>query len=64
MNWTGLDTAYEVPPTKQNGLRFKMHTMIWGQQRAFVARLAHPGGAACRRSSGSRRLRRATPISR
>jgi GH35 family endo-1,4-beta-xylanase len=31
MNWTELDTAYEF--AKQNGLRFKMHTMIWGQQQ-------------------------------
>jgi len=31
MNWTELDTAYQF--AKQNGLRFKLHTLIWGQQQ-------------------------------
>ncbi len=31
MNWTALDTAYQF--AKQNGLRFKMHTLVWGQQQ-------------------------------
>jgi GH35 family endo-1,4-beta-xylanase len=31
MNWAGLDLAYAF--AQSNGLRFKMHTMIWGQQQ-------------------------------
>ncbi len=31
MNWSELDTAYQF--AKQNGLRFKLHTLIWGQQQ-------------------------------
>lgn len=31
MNWTELDTAYQF--AKQHGLRFKLHTLIWGQQQ-------------------------------
>jgi len=31
MNWAELDTAYQF--AKQNGLRFKLHTLIWGQQQ-------------------------------
>ncbi|HYD40393.1 MAG TPA: endo-1,4-beta-xylanase [Anaeromyxobacter sp.] len=31
MDWAALDLAYAF--AKQNGLRFKMHTMIWGQQQ-------------------------------
>ncbi len=38
MNWTELDTAHAF--AKDNGLRFKMHTMIWGQQQpAWLASL-------------------------
>jgi endo-1,4-beta-xylanase len=31
MNWSELDTAYQF--AKQNGLPFKLHTLIWGQQQ-------------------------------
>jgi endo-1,4-beta-xylanase len=31
MNWTDLDTAYNF--AKSNHIRFKMHTLIWGQQQ-------------------------------
>lgn len=31
MNWAALDLAYAF--ARENGLRFKMHTMIWGQQQ-------------------------------
>jgi GH35 family endo-1,4-beta-xylanase len=31
MDWSKLDTAYQF--AKQNGLRFKLHTLIWGQQQ-------------------------------
>jgi len=31
MNWTGLDEAYVF--AKNNGLPFKFHTLIWGQQQ-------------------------------
>jgi GH35 family endo-1,4-beta-xylanase len=38
MDWTGLDLAYAF--AKQNGLRFKMHNLIWGQQQpAWLASL-------------------------
>ena len=38
MNWTDLDTAYQF--AKQNGLPFKLHTLIWGQQQpGWVASL-------------------------
>jgi endo-1,4-beta-xylanase len=30
MNWTGLDLAYNY--AKSNGLSFKQHTFVWGQQ--------------------------------
>jgi endo-1,4-beta-xylanase len=31
MSWTGLDNAYQY--AKQNGLPFKQHTFVWGQQQ-------------------------------
>jgi len=31
MNWSELDTAYQF--AKHNGLPFKLHTLIWGQQQ-------------------------------
>ncbi len=31
MNWTNLDTAYSF--ARANGMRFKFHTLIWGQQQ-------------------------------
>ena len=31
MNWSELDTAYQF--AKQNGLPFKLHTLVWGQQQ-------------------------------
>ncbi|WP_308365683.1 MULTISPECIES: non-reducing end alpha-L-arabinofuranosidase family hydrolase [unclassified Microbulbifer] len=31
MNWTALDTAYQF--AADNGLRYKHHTLIWGQQQ-------------------------------
>jgi GH35 family endo-1,4-beta-xylanase len=31
MDWSKLDTAYQF--AKQNGLPFKLHTLIWGQQQ-------------------------------
>ena len=31
MNWTALDEAYNF--AKSNGLKFKFHTLIWGQQQ-------------------------------
>jgi len=31
MNWTQLDLAYNY--AKNNGLRFKQHTLVWGQQQ-------------------------------
>ncbi|HET9957012.1 MAG TPA: endo-1,4-beta-xylanase, partial [Polyangiaceae bacterium] len=31
MDWSKLDTAYNF--AKQNGVRFKLHTLIWGQQQ-------------------------------
>ncbi|HET7541220.1 MAG TPA: endo-1,4-beta-xylanase [Polyangiaceae bacterium] len=31
MNWTELDTAYQF--AKQNGIPFKLHTLVWGQQQ-------------------------------
>ncbi|HYP75861.1 MAG TPA: endo-1,4-beta-xylanase [Polyangiaceae bacterium] len=31
MNWSELDTAYQF--AKQNGLAFKLHTLVWGQQQ-------------------------------
>lgn len=31
MNWTNLDTVYNF--ARNNGLRFKFHTLIWGQQQ-------------------------------
>jgi len=31
MNWAELDTAYQF--AKQNGIPFKLHTLIWGQQQ-------------------------------
>ena len=31
MNWSELDTAYQF--AKQNGVPFKLHTLIWGQQQ-------------------------------
>src|SRR6478736_923896 len=38
MNWTELDTAYQF--AKQNGMPFKLHTLIWGQQQpSWVASL-------------------------
>jgi GH35 family endo-1,4-beta-xylanase len=38
MNWTDLDTAYQF--AKQNGIPFKLHTLIWGQQQpSWVASL-------------------------
>ncbi len=38
MNWSELDTAYQF--AKQNGLPFKLHTLIWGQQQpSWVASL-------------------------
>ena len=38
MNWSELDTAYQF--AKQNGLPFKLHTLIWGQQQpSWVAGL-------------------------
>src|SRR5690606_12065741 len=30
MDWSGLDQAYQF--AKQHGFRFKLHTLIWGQQ--------------------------------
>ncbi len=38
MNWAGMDSAYML--AKDNGLPFKMHTMIWGnQQPAWIENL-------------------------
>jgi len=38
MNWTDLDTAYNF--AKANNLRFKLHTLIWGQQQpSWIANL-------------------------
>lgn len=38
MNWAGLDAAYDF--AKQNGLPFKLHTLIWGnQQPAWIETL-------------------------
>lgn len=31
MNWTDLDTAYEF--AKNNGIAFKFHVLLWGQQQ-------------------------------
>lgn len=31
MDWSKLDTAYQF--AKTNGLKFKLHTLIWGQQQ-------------------------------
>lgn len=31
MNWTTLDTAYNF--ARANGMRFKHHTLVWGQQQ-------------------------------
>jgi endo-1,4-beta-xylanase len=31
MNWTALDTAYQL--AVDNGLDFKFHTLVWGQQQ-------------------------------
>lgn len=31
MNWTDLDIAYNF--AKDNGIRFKFHTLVWGQQQ-------------------------------
>ena len=31
MNWDSLDTAYAF--ARENGLRFKLHTLVWGQQQ-------------------------------
>ena len=31
MSWTNLDTAYAY--AQANGMRFKLHTLIWGQQQ-------------------------------
>ena len=42
MNWTELDVAYDF--AEQHGLRFKMHTMIWGQQQpAWLSSLSVEG---------------------
>lgn len=39
MNWTNLDTAYAF--AKSNGLPFKLHTLVWGQQQpAWLAGLS------------------------
>jgi len=39
MNWTDLDTAYDF--AKEHGLRFKFHTLVWGQQQpAWLAGLS------------------------
>ena len=38
MNWTDLDTAYNV--AKTNGFPFKLHTLVWGnQQPAWIETL-------------------------
>ena len=38
MNWADLDTAYNF--AKANGLKFKLHTLVWGQQQpAWIASL-------------------------
>ena len=31
MRWDGLDKAYQL--AKDNGLKFKQHTLIWGNQQ-------------------------------
>ncbi|HET7542153.1 MAG TPA: endo-1,4-beta-xylanase, partial [Polyangiaceae bacterium] len=39
MNWTDLDTAYNF--AKANDIRFKFHTLVWGQQQpAWIAALS------------------------
>lgn len=39
MNFTELDTAYQF--AKQHGLRFKLHTLVWGQQQpAWLSELS------------------------
>jgi len=39
MNWTDLDTAYNF--AKANNVRFKFHTLVWGQQQpAWLANLS------------------------
>ncbi|HYQ04126.1 MAG TPA: endo-1,4-beta-xylanase [Polyangiaceae bacterium] len=39
MNWTDLDTAYQF--AKANNVRFKFHTLVWGQQQpGWIASLS------------------------
>jgi len=39
MNWTDLDTAYDY--AEENGVVFKLHTLVWGQQQpAWIAGLS------------------------